>query len=81
MINIIGLARRNFSLLKNIQFLFHRKPRPQEVPTQRPTLEPFSINYLRDNPGAKYSPKLLGRGPGSNKGYHFSYEGRLVLEV
>jgi len=38
------------------------------VATQNKTLEPFSINYLHDNPGARYTPKRLGRGPGSGKG-------------
>ena len=58
-----------FSLLKNIQFSFHRKPRPSSVPTQSDKLEPFTINYLHDNPGARYTAKRLGRGPASNKGY------------
>lgn len=69
MINIISLARKNYSLLKNMQYLYHRKPRPQEVPTQSLKMEPFSINYLHNNPGSTYTPKRLGRGPGSNKGY------------
>lgn len=56
------------SLIKNVQFFFHRKPRDPAVPTQNSYLEPFSINNLHDNPGAKYYPKKLGRGPGSNKG-------------
>ena len=63
-----------FSLLKNIQFSFHRKPRPSNVPTQSDKLEPFSINYLHDNPGARYTAKRLGRGPASNKGYECGYK-------
>lgn len=81
MINIIGLVKNKGPLLKTIQFLFHRKPRPQDVPTQRPTMEPFSINHLRDNPGSRYTPKELGRGPASGKGYHFPHIERQVLEV
>ena len=69
MINIINQTRKSFALFKNIQYLFHRKPRSPDVPTQSSKLEPFSINYLHDNPGSRYTPKKLGRGSGSGKGY------------
>jgi hypothetical protein len=69
-----------FSLLKNIQYAFGRKPRGSNVPTQNKTLEPFSINCLHDNPGARYTPKRLGRGPGSGKGLYSVNLGRRVGE-
>lgn len=68
MINIISQLTRHANLLKNIQFMFHRKARDPSVPTQSSILEPFSINYLHDNPGARYYPKKLGRGRASGKG-------------
>ena len=58
-----------FSLVKHLQFGYGRKPRPSEAPTQSQKLLPFSINHLHDNPGARYTAKRLGRGPGSGKGY------------
>ena len=81
MINIINQFRKNISLLKNIQFLFHRKRRDPSVPTQNAKIEPFSINFLYDNPGARYTPKKLGRGPGSGKGYLHLYLVRQVEEA
>lgn len=48
---------------------FHRKVRTTEVPTQAPILNPFKLNFLHDNPGARRYAKIVGRGPGSGKGY------------
>lgn len=59
-------------LTKMNMFSFHRKVRTTEVPTQASYLEPFSINYLHDNPGSRRWPKIVGRGPGSGKGYSIS---------
>jgi len=65
MIKIISQLARNVSLLNNVQFMFHRKAKDPIIPS---SLEPFSINYLHDNPGARYYPKKLGRGRASGKG-------------
>lgn len=81
MINIISQLSRHANLLKNIQFMFHRKPRDPSVPTQSSILEPFSINKLHDNPGARYYPKILGRGRASGKGYRLNNAEKLVVGV
>eukprot|EP01015_Nassula_variabilis_P013691 TRINITY_DN2127_c0_g1_i5.p1 TRINITY_DN2127_c0_g1~~TRINITY_DN2127_c0_g1_i5.p1 ORF type:complete len:299 (+),score=41.88 TRINITY_DN2127_c0_g1_i5:125-1021(+) len=45
-----------------------KKARTADIPTHREELLPFTISNLWDNPGAKRTPKRLGRGPGSGKG-------------
>lgn len=55
-------------LLRTGVYCFHRKVRVTEEPTQAPVLQPFAINYLHDNPGARREAKIVGRGPGSGKG-------------
>ena len=81
MINIISQLGKHVNLLKNIQFMFHRKPRDPSVPTQSSILEPFNINYLHDNPGARYYSKRLGRGRASGKGYTIDNIEKPVVEV
>ena len=62
-----GIAA-GFTLFRRILFTFHQKPRSPDVPTHRGNIFSMPINSLHDNPGARYEPKRVGRGPASNKG-------------
>lgn len=66
---LIQRAFTALNLLKPIVFAASRARRPSSVPTQSTIMEPFSINKLHDNPGATRNSKIVGRGPGSGKGY------------
>lgn len=74
------LITRN-SLLNQIIYSVHRKPRDPAIPTHAPIIHPFSINYLHNNPGYRRYPKALGRGPGSGKGYNIINSVKLQEEV
>ena len=71
---VIKRAISTTRLITPLLFQFHRKPRPTHVPTQAPYMQPYSINFLQDNPGSTRHAKKLGRGRASGKGYHFSID-------
>lgn len=77
---MIKRISQSLCLLRNMQYFFGRKPRGSNVPTQSKILEPFSINCLHDNPGARYTAKKLGRGPASGKGSSSVYLEKHVEE-
>ena len=45
------------SLLSNIIFSFHQKPRDPSIPTHATIINPFQINYLQNNKGYRRFPK------------------------
>lgn len=60
----------NAFLFTPIRYLFHQKPGDRIVSTPPKTMEPFKVGFLTNNPGYRRNPKVVGRGPGSGKGYN-----------
>ena len=54
-------------------FKFHQPNLPTSQLTQLKEWKPIAITSLQDNPGARRYPKIVGRGPGSGKGYLIYY--------
>lgn len=50
-------------------FMFHQPNLPTSKLTSLKEWKPISITSLQDNPGARRYPKIVGRGPGSGKGF------------
>jgi hypothetical protein len=66
---MIKTIARTLRLNTLILFNVARPRRDPIIPTEASYLRPFTINCLNDNKGARIYPKLVGRGPGSGKGY------------
>jgi hypothetical protein len=66
---MIKTIARTLRLNTLICFNVNRPRRDPSIPTEASYLRPFNINFLNDNKGSRVYPKLVGRGPGSGKGY------------